>query len=45
VSAGGHLRADVLSLEEVYGSMLPGEARELKQLPDENTKLVIPKNF
>lgn len=25
--------------KKVYGSMLPGEARELKQLRDENTKL------
>jgi putative transposase len=25
--------------KKVYGGMLPGEARELKQLRDENTKL------
>ena len=30
----GHLRVPLL-LEKVYGRMLPSEARELKQLPDE----------
>ena len=29
----------MLSLEEAYGGMLPSEARELKQLREENTKL------
>jgi putative transposase len=39
VPPGGDLRADVLPVEGAYGSMLPSEARELKQLRDENTKL------
>jgi putative transposase len=38
VSSGRDLRADVLPVEESYGSMPPSEARELKQLRDENTK-------
>ena len=36
---GGHLRAEFLPLEEVNGSLQPSEARELKQLRDEVTKL------
>ena len=36
---GRNLRADVLPLEESYGSMLPSEARELKQLREENARL------
>jgi cell division protein FtsB len=36
---GRNLRADVLSLEEDLRRELPSEARELKQLRDENVKL------
>lgn len=36
---GRDLRANVLPLEESYGGLLPSEARELKQLREENARL------
>jgi hypothetical protein len=36
---GRYLRAELLSLEKEYGNLQSSEARELKQLRDENTKL------
>lgn len=39
VSAGRHFAAELLSLEERVRELQPSEARELKQLRDENTKL------
>ena len=37
--AGRDLQADLYRWKKVYGSLLPSEAREMKQLRDENAKL------